>query len=86
MASLLDQALAHPEVLRSAGGNSDLSRVSEPIAVTGAERDGLRLGFLQWCWTAFSWPQQITLDELRLESYFLPDEATQRAREQLAAR
>lgn len=84
LASLLDQVLAHPDVPR-AWRQPDFSRTSEPTLSLVLERDGLRLGFFTVL-TAFSWPQQITLDELRLESYFPLDEATQRACEQLAAR
>jgi len=47
------------------------------------ERDDLKLAFLTTV-TVFNAPQDVTLEEIRLESYFPLDEATQRACERLA--
>jgi hypothetical protein len=48
------------------------------------QRDGLTLGFVTTL-TAFSSPGNVLLDELRLESYFPLNDATQLACERLAA-
>ena len=47
-------------------------------------RGDLDVGFLTTV-TVFSAPQQVTLDELRIESYFPLDEQTQSTCERLAA-
>jgi transcriptional regulator with XRE-family HTH domain len=61
----------------------DLSAPSEPTVVLRLRVEGVSLAFLTTV-TAFSAPQNVTLDELRIESYFPLDEATARACERLA--
>ena len=53
----------------------DLGIPSEPTFTLRLERDGLALGFLTTL-TAFTAPQNVTLEELRIESFFPLDEAT----------
>ncbi|MFO0549898.1 MAG: helix-turn-helix transcriptional regulator [Polyangiaceae bacterium] len=62
----------------------DFTRASEPCLSFRLTRGELELGFLTTI-TAFNAPQNVTLDELRIESYFPLDEATRRACEALAA-
>lgn len=73
--ALLARALAYPDVPQS-WCQPDFSIPVEPLLPLVLERDGVTLRFFMVV-TAFSAPQQITLDELRLESYFPLDEATQ---------
>jgi transcriptional regulator with XRE-family HTH domain len=61
----------------------DLSLPSEPCLTIRLRRDDLELAFLTTV-TVFSAPQNVTLDELRIESYFPLDEGTRRACERLA--
>jgi hypothetical protein len=61
----------------------DLSAPSEPTVVLRLRVQGVELAFLSTV-TAFSAPQNVTLDELRIESYFPLDEATARACERFA--
>src|SRR5262245_48837480 len=62
----------------------DLSAASEPTLVLRLRVEGAHIAFLSTV-TAFSEPQNVTLDELRIESYFPLDEATARACERLRA-
>jgi transcriptional regulator with XRE-family HTH domain len=62
----------------------DLSTPSEPTFTLRLERDGLELGFLTTL-TAFTAPQNVTLEELRIESFFPLDEATAAACTNLAS-
>jgi hypothetical protein len=76
LASLLESAFSHadvPESLRQ----PDLSRPSEPTLTFRVKRDDVELAFLTTL-TVFNAPQNVTLDELRIESYFPLDEATRR--------
>ena len=61
----------------------DLSAPSEPTVVLRLRVEAVELAFLSTV-TAFSAPQNVTLDELRIESYFPLDEATARACERFA--
>jgi hypothetical protein len=61
----------------------DLSAPSEPTVVLRLRVEGLELAFLSTI-TAFSAPQNVTLDELRIESYFPLDDATARACERFS--
>ncbi len=56
----------------------DLAAPSEPTLSLRLRVDGVTLAFLTTV-TTFSAPQNVTLDELRLESYFPLDDATARA-------
>ena len=62
----------------------DLSVPSEPTVVLRLRVEGVELAFLSTI-TAFSAPQNVTLDEVRIESYFPLDEATASACERFAA-
>jgi transcriptional regulator with XRE-family HTH domain len=62
----------------------DFSSPSEPTMTLQVKRDNLELGFLTTI-TTFSAPQTVTLEELRVETYFPLDEATERACARIAA-
>jgi transcriptional regulator with XRE-family HTH domain len=62
----------------------DLSLSMTPVLPVTMARDGLRLSFLTTT-TVFNAPQDVGLEELRLESYFPLDTATERACAALAA-
>jgi transcriptional regulator with XRE-family HTH domain len=61
----------------------DLSMPTDPTLSVWIEKDGLRMGFLTTL-TVFSAPQNVTLEELRIESYFPLDDATAEACRRLA--
>jgi len=63
----------------------DFSEPSEPMFTVRLRRDGVELAFVTMV-TVFNAPQNVTLEELRLESYFPVDDATAAACEELAAR
>jgi hypothetical protein len=63
---------------------SEPSEPSEPTVALRFNAGGLPLAFLSTV-TAFSAPQNVTLDELRIESYFPLDDVTASACEALAA-
>lgn len=63
----------------------DFSRPSEPTGEVRLRDGELALGFLT-ALTQFDAPQNVTLDELRIESYYPVDDATARACEALARR
>jgi transcriptional regulator with XRE-family HTH domain len=72
--ALLDRVLASPGV--PAGWQQpDLSEECGSTLEVRLHRDGLRVGFLTTV-TVFSAPRLVTLDELRIESYFPLDAAT----------
>ena len=75
--ALLDRALAYPDVPRD-WRQPDFSRLDEPTFSLVLERGPLTLRILTTA-TAFSAPQQVTLEELLIESYFPLDEATELA-------
>ena len=56
----------------------DLSLPSEPCLTFRIKRDALELAFLTTV-TVFNAPQNVTLEELKLESYFPLDDATRKA-------
>lgn len=74
LADLVQELLAHPDVPASFR-HPDLETPSEPTMVLRLRLDGEVLAFLTTM-TVFSAPQNVTLDELRIESYFPLDEAT----------
>ncbi len=80
--ALLEQVLAFPDVPQ-AWRQPDFSRASEPTFSLVLERGPLSLRFFMVV-TAFAAPQQITLEELRIESYFPADDATRLACERFA--
>jgi transcriptional regulator with XRE-family HTH domain len=82
--ALLDTVLAYPDVPQ-AWRQPDFSGSGEPTFSLALERGPLVMRFFMVV-TAFSAPQQITLEELRIESYFPGDAATQLACEHMAAK
>jgi transcriptional regulator with XRE-family HTH domain len=80
--TLLAEVQAFPD-LPLGFRDPDLGTPSEPTFTLRLERDGLALGFLTTL-TAFTAPQNITLEELRIESFFPLDEATTEACTRLA--
>jgi hypothetical protein len=74
LAGLLRALLEYPDVPAS-WRQPDFSAPSDPILTLRLRRDGLELAFLTAI-TSFSAPQNVTLEELRIESYFPLDEAT----------
>lgn len=81
--ALLERALAYPDVPRD-WRQPDFSRLDEPTFSLVLERGPLTLRFFTTA-TAFSAPQQVTLEELLIESYFPLDEATELACEKFRA-
>ena len=80
---LVDELLAFPDVPASWRGPD----FSVPVGSTFSfrlQRDELAVGFLTTL-TLFSVPQNVTLEELRIESYFPLDEETERLCQELAA-
>ena len=77
LAALLRALLEH-EGVPAAWQSPDLSMPSEPCLTIRLRRDGLELAFLATV-TVFSAPQNVTMDELRLESWFPLDDATRAA-------
>ncbi len=80
--ALLERVLAFRDVPQT-WRQPDFSHTSEPTFALVLERGPLALRFFMVV-TAFSAPQQITLQELRIESYFPLDEQTRLACERLA--
>jgi len=72
--ALIQRTLAYPDV-PSAWRRPDFSAHCGSTLEIQLCRGEVRLGFLTTM-TMFSAPQQVTLDELRIESYFPLDEAT----------
>jgi hypothetical protein len=75
--------LAHPDVPASFNV-PDLSAPSEPTLTIRLRRDEVALAFLTTI-TVFNAPQNVTLAELKIESFFPLDEATARTCEAWAA-
>lgn len=82
LATLARALFEYPEVPES-WRQPDFSTASEPILTIRLRRDDVELAFLTTM-TVFSAPQNVTVDELQIESYFPLDEATTRACERLA--
>jgi transcriptional regulator with XRE-family HTH domain len=74
LAALLRALLEYPGVPPS-WRQPDFSLPSDPTLTLRLRRDGLELAFLTAI-TSFSAPQNVTLEELRIESYFPLDDAT----------
>jgi hypothetical protein len=77
LAQLVATLLGYPDV-PAAWRQPDFSLPSDPTLSLRLRREGLDLGFLTTV-TVFNAPQNIALEELRLESYFPLDDATARA-------
>jgi hypothetical protein len=82
LTSLIDSLLAYPGVPPSFR-QPDFSAPSGAVFHLRMRRDDLTLAFLSTV-TSFSAPQDITLEELRIESYFPLDDATEAACARLA--
>lgn len=76
LSSLLDALVRLPDV-PSAFRRPDLAAPSEPTLTFRLRRDDVTLSFLTTV-TAFNAPQNVTLEELRIESWFPLDEETER--------
>jgi transcriptional regulator with XRE-family HTH domain len=81
---LLSRLLAYPDV-PSDFRTLDLTSELQPVFDVRFRFKGQSLGFLTTL-TSFNSAQDVTLEELRIESYFPLDAATTRVCEQLAAR
>ncbi len=81
LAALVEQLLAYPDVPPS-WRQPDFSVPSEATAVVRLRRGELSLAFLTTV-TTFNAPQNVTLEELRIESYFPLDAETEQACQQL---
>jgi len=77
LAALVRSLLAYPGVPKD-WQKPDLSSPSEPCLTFRLKRGDLELAFLTTV-TVFNAPQNVTLEELRLESYFPLDDATKKA-------
>ncbi len=82
LAELVQRLLAYPDVPET-WRQPDFSEPSPPTFSIRLRRDDLELAFLTTV-TVFSAPGNVTLDELRIESYFPLDSATERACHRLA--
>ncbi len=81
--ALLERVLSYPDVPRD-WRQPDFSSVGEPTGSLVLERDSFTLRFFTTV-TAFSAPQQVTLEELLIESYFPLDYETESTCEKLCA-
>jgi transcriptional regulator with XRE-family HTH domain len=81
--ALLERVFAYPGV-PAAWRHPDFSSEAQPTLTIRLARGELRVGFLVAV-TVFSAPQQVTLDELRIESCFPLDEETRELCARLAA-
>jgi hypothetical protein len=84
LAQLLQSLRAYPDVPTSLL-QPDFSEPSEPTLTVRLKRNDLDLSFLTTI-TVFNAPQNVTLEELRIESYFPLDDATAQACATLAGR
>jgi transcriptional regulator with XRE-family HTH domain len=84
LASLVQALLEYPDVPESFR-QPDFTAPSEATFTLRLRRGDLQLAFLTTM-TAFNAPQSVTLEELRIESYFPLDDATAAACERLAGR
>ncbi len=82
LAALVRSLLEYPEVPESFR-QPDFSLPSEPTLGVRLRRDSLELAFFTTI-TAFNAPQNVTVEEIRIESYFPADAATVTACERMA--
>jgi hypothetical protein len=80
---LLDELLAYPDVPRQ-WRSLDLDASTAPFLPIEFKRDDLRLRYFTTL-TSLGTPHDITLQELRIESFFPADEATEEASRRLTA-
>ena len=83
LGKLMESLLAYPDVPQVFRA-PDLSAPSEPTLSIRLRRDELSLSFLTTV-TVFNAPQNVTLDELKIDSFFPLDEETARTCERWAA-
>jgi transcriptional regulator with XRE-family HTH domain len=83
LSALVNSIFDYPGVPR-AFRQPDFSTPSEPTLTVRLRRGGLELAFLTTL-TVFNAPQSVALEDLRIESYFPLDDATERACRQMAA-
>ena len=83
LSALIQELLAQPDVPQTFR-TPDFSQPSEPTLTFRLRVGAAELSFLTTV-TVFNAPQNITLEELRIESYFPLDDATARACELLAS-
>lgn len=79
---LIEKVLRYPDVPKD-WRHPDFSQSNEPFLTVNMSKDGLELSFVTMM-TAFNAPQNITTEELLIESYFPANEATRRFFEELA--
>lgn len=77
LSSLVDELSSFPGVPDD-WRQPDFSMPVDPVFTLRLRRDDLELAFLTTL-TVFSAPQNVTLEELRIESYYPLDDATERA-------
>lgn len=82
LADVIERALGYPGV-PGEWARPDLARAISPVQTVRLARGELRLGFLIAI-TTFSAPQQVTLEELRLEAALPLDDETRRLCHQVA--
>jgi transcriptional regulator with XRE-family HTH domain len=80
--ALLAEVMTYPDVPKSFHA-PDFAALAEPTLSVVLARDDLTLSFVTTV-TVFNTPQSVTLQELRIESYFPLDAQTERACETLA--
>jgi transcriptional regulator with XRE-family HTH domain len=83
LVALVEDLMAYPDIPESVR-QPDLSLPSDATFTLRLRRDDLELAFLTTM-TVFNAPQNVTLDELRIESYFPLDDATARVCDRFAA-
>ena len=83
LSDLLAKLLAYPDVPQSFH-EPDFRRGRAATATVCLRRDDVELNFLGTI-TSFSAPQNVTLEELRIESYFPLDKTTERLCQELTA-
>ena len=83
LAGLVRSLFEYPDVPEG-WRRPDFSVASEPVLTLRIKRGDLELAFLTMI-TSFNAPQNVTLEELRIESYFPLDDATARACEKMAS-
>ena len=76
LASLVEELASFPDVPAD-WRQPDFSTPVDPVFTLRLARDGLELAFLTTL-TVFSAPQNVTLEELQIESYYPLDDVTER--------
>jgi hypothetical protein len=84
LAKLVRDIFAYPDVPAS-WQTPDFAESSQAVIPVGLRRGELELRFLTTI-TTFNAPQNVTVEEIRIESYFPLDDATAAACDRLAER